>query len=112
MPHSRDTAAVRVAACVVSIALVVDRADWHARELSAAFAALGARARLVTLPECAIDTTSPSGVTLEGFGSALPDAVLVRSMSGGTFEAVTLRLGLLHALRELGVVVWNDARAI
>ena len=33
-------------------------------------------------------------------------------MSGGTFEAVTLRLGILHALRENGVLVWNDARAI
>jgi RimK family alpha-L-glutamate ligase len=33
-------------------------------------------------------------------------------MSGGTFEAVTLRLGVLHALSELGVTVWNDARAI
>ena len=33
-------------------------------------------------------------------------------MSGGTFEAVTMRLGVLHALRELGVPVWNDARAI
>ena len=33
-------------------------------------------------------------------------------MSGGPFEAVTLRLGVLHALRELGVMVWNDARAI
>jgi glutathione synthase/RimK-type ligase-like ATP-grasp enzyme len=37
---------------------------------------------------------------------------MVRSMSGGTFEAVTLRLGILHALRECGVTVWNDARAI
>jgi len=36
----------------------------------------------------------------------------VRTMSGGPFEAVTLRLGVLHALRELGVMVWNDARAI
>ena len=33
-------------------------------------------------------------------------------MSGGTFQAVTLRLGILHALRENGVLVWNDARAI
>jgi tetrahydromethanopterin:alpha-L-glutamate ligase len=36
----------------------------------------------------------------------------VRTMSGGSFEAVTLRLGILHALRELGVTVWNDARTI
>jgi RimK family alpha-L-glutamate ligase len=33
-------------------------------------------------------------------------------MAGGTFEAVTLRLGVLHAAREAGVLVWNDARAI
>jgi tetrahydromethanopterin:alpha-L-glutamate ligase len=33
-------------------------------------------------------------------------------MAGGTFEAVTLRLGILHALHELGVMVWNEARAI
>jgi RimK family alpha-L-glutamate ligase len=31
---------------------------------------------------------------------------------GGSFEEVTRRLGILHALRELGVLVWNDARAI
>jgi RimK family alpha-L-glutamate ligase len=33
-------------------------------------------------------------------------------MSGGTFEAVTLRLGILHALEEIGVPVWNRARSI
>ena len=49
---------------------------------------------------------------IDGFGERLPDAVVVRSMSGGTFEAVTLRLGVLHALRERGVLVWNDARSI
>jgi RimK family alpha-L-glutamate ligase len=38
--------------------------------------------------------------------------VIVRTMSGGTFEAVTMRLGILHALREQDVMVWNDARAI
>jgi hypothetical protein len=32
---------------------------------------------------------------------------MVRSMSGGSFEAVTLRLGILHAARELGVMVWE-----
>jgi RimK family alpha-L-glutamate ligase len=38
--------------------------------------------------------------------------MVVRSMSGGSFEAVTLRLGILHAAHDLGVMVWNDARAI
>ena len=36
----------------------------------------------------------------------------MRFVPGGTFEQVTLYLGLLHGLRELGVTVWNDARAI
>ena len=44
--------------------------------------------------------------------SALPDAVCVRTMDGGSFEAVTRRLGVLHALGRLGVLVSNDARAI
>jgi RimK family alpha-L-glutamate ligase len=92
--------------------LVTDRADWHSRELTRAFAALGARAVLVTLPSCAIETGRSSGLVIPGFAEGLPDAVVVRSMSGGTFEVVTLRLGILHALRELGVTVWNDARAI
>jgi RimK family alpha-L-glutamate ligase len=43
---------------------------------------------------------------------ALPDAVFVRDMSGGSFEAVTLRLGVLHALQHIGVPAWNSARAI
>src|SRR5262249_58952159 len=42
----------------------------------------------------------------------VPAAVVVRTVSGGGFEAVALRLGMLHALRALGVLVWNDARAI
>ena len=45
-------------------------------------------------------------------GSRLPDAVHVRTLSAGSFEAITKRLGVLHALAKLGVVVWNDARAI
>ena len=36
----------------------------------------------------------------------------MRAVAAGSFEEVTRRLGVLHALRELGVPVWNDARAI
>lgn len=95
-----------------SIALVSDSNDWHARALAKAFAALGARARVLMLPDCRIDTGNANGLSLPGFGAGLPDAVFVRTMSGGSFEAVTLRLGILHALSEIGVPVWNNARAI
>ena len=94
------------------VGLVVDRMDWHARELAAALAARGIGTVPIRLHLCGFSTQVPGGLQIDGFGERLPDAVVVRSMSGGTFEAVTLRLGVLHALRERGVLVWNDARAI
>src|SRR5829696_8717470 len=101
MPRSPDKPARKVAASTASIALVTDAVDWHARALMRAFARLGVRATPLMLPACAIDTTRRSGLAIPGFDH-LPDAVMVRSLSGGTFEAVTLRLGALHALREVG----------
>jgi len=94
------------------VGLVVCSMDWHARVLTHAFAALGVTATLVKLTACGFATSNPAGLTIDGFGDGLPDAMLVRDMAGGTFEAVTLRLGVLHAAREAGVMVWNDARAI
>jgi tetrahydromethanopterin:alpha-L-glutamate ligase len=94
------------------VALVVEGMDWHARVLTKAFAALGVRTTTVSLQSCAIETERAFGLNIAGLGDRLPDAVLVRTMSGGTFQAVTLRLGILHALRDVGVLVWNDARAI
>src|SRR6516165_10396831 len=112
MLPSLDTIAAEPARAAPCIALVVDRFDWHARQLDKEFAARGARCVPVRVNACRFATQSPSGLILDGLCERLPDAVMVRTMSGGTFEAVTVRLGILHALRELGVPVWNDARAI
>jgi len=112
MPHSGEALAAAGGTSLLSIALITDRRDWHARELGKALAGLGARAVCVELAACGFDTESPSGLNIAGFGGRLPSAVLVRSMAGGSFEAVTLRLGILHALRENRVPVINDARAI
>jgi tetrahydromethanopterin:alpha-L-glutamate ligase len=94
------------------VGLVIDSVDWHARQFIAALSSRSVETVLVQLSSCGIATSNPSGLYLDRFGKALPDAVVVRTMSGGPFEAVTLRLGVLHALRELGVMVWNDARTI
>lgn len=80
--------------------------------MEAAFAALGARCVRVDLAACDFDTRSPTGLALPFLRSRLPDAAHVRTMAAGSFEAITKRLGVLHALAQLGVVVWNDARAI
>ena len=95
-----------------TILVVSDQQDWHVRQMEAAFNALGARVARIDLAACDFDTRSPSGLALQSLGARLPDAVHVRTLSAGSFEAVTKRLGVLHALAKLGVVVWNDARAI
>jgi RimK family alpha-L-glutamate ligase len=95
------------------IGIATDATGWHTGRLRRALRERGAAARCFDLADCRFDTTSgPHGIVLPGFGHTLPDAVFVRGIAGGTFEQVTLRLGLLHALRELGVPVYNDARAI
>src|ERR1700727_1504050 len=110
MPHSPET--VASGADRPTVLVISDQRDWHARQMEAAFAAVGARVERVDLADCGFDTRSASGLSLPVLGSRLPDAVHVRTLSAGSFEAITKRLGVLHALTKLGVVVWNDARAI
>lgn len=94
-----------------AILLLGDPSDGHSRTLTAALENRGARVVQCSLRDCGIDTTRPFGLHIPGF-EGLPDGVFVRGIPAGTFEQVTLRLGVLHAMRELGVAVWNDARAI
>jgi len=95
------------------VAIMADETGWHTRQLQSALRARGAVGRCIDLADCHIDTTAAwHGLVLPGFGRELPDAVLVRGVAGGSFEQVTKRLGVLHMLRELGVPVYNDARAI
>jgi tetrahydromethanopterin:alpha-L-glutamate ligase len=110
MPHSPDPTG-RLADRPL-VLLISDQRDWHARQMEAAFTAAGARVERIDLVDCGFDTRSPSGLSLPVLGWRLPDAVHVRTLSAGSFEAITKRLGVLHALTKLGVTVWNDARAV
>ncbi len=96
------------------LALLIEegRGEWHARRIVRSLEAMGARVTVSSLPHCAFDTGLKSGIDIPGFKGELPDGIFVRSISAGTLEQITFRLGLLHALRESGVRVWNDARAI
>lgn len=94
------------------LAVFVDAKDWHARRLEAAFAARGFEAVCVSLARAAFDHGRPLGLALPGFGGRAPVGAFVRTVAGGSFEQVTRRLGVLHALRAQGVPVCNDARAI
>ncbi len=96
----------------IALFLEEESGNWHVRRLAEAMRARGVEAVVSSLPRCAFDTGLASGIDIPGFDGTLPDAVFVRSISQGTLEQITFRLGLLHALRESGVRVWNDARAI
>ena len=88
MPRSPDQIALGAVAAAPLVAVMTDRVDWHARVLLQALRARGARPVTAHLTDCRFDTGRPDGLLVDGCGDRLPDAVLVRTMSGGSFEAV------------------------
>jgi RimK family alpha-L-glutamate ligase len=94
------------------ILVVSDNSDARSRGLAKSLRQRGAIAVTAPLAAIAFDTGRLSGLAIPGFGQRLPDAVLVRSVAAGSFEAITRRLGALHALGRLSVPVWNSAQAI
>jgi RimK family alpha-L-glutamate ligase len=97
----------------VKLVIFAEDPDWHCRRLAAACARQGATVAIETLRACRFRLGEPGpGIDIPALDGALPDAAIVRAIPNGSFEQVTFRLSLLHALRELGVPVVNDARAI
>jgi tetrahydromethanopterin:alpha-L-glutamate ligase len=93
------------------VAVFTDKLDWHVDHTLAAFRALGATPVAVRLSACRIDTSRPDSLAIPGF-HALPDLALVRAIGDGSLEAITMRLGVLHALEALGAPLLNPVRAI
>lgn len=100
------------AARPLRVGLAADNGEWHRSRLFAALRASGIEPVLFSLADVKIVTGGGEPLRIPGFDGELPDGVLLRTISGGTFEATTMRLGVLHALVAAGVVVWNDPRAI
>lgn len=115
------------------IVILTDDPGWHGARLREAFALRNVEARFASLRDCRFDLDHPgrdvggigvgstgvrssgvgnSGVVIPAFEGRLPDGVFVRGVPGGTLEQVVLRLDILHALKLLGVPVYNDGRAI
>ncbi len=94
------------------IPIFTDEAGWHGAQLATAFAGRGSEAVFVSLPDCAIDLSDeiPS-IKIPHF-NALPKAVFVRGIASGTLQQITMRLNILHMLKALGVMVYNDGKAI
>ena len=95
------------------IALFTDDPGWHGARLRHAFANQGFSCDYVSITECRI-IVEPGKLPIQipGFEHALPDAVFVRGVPGGSLEEVVFYLDILHALKALNIPVYNDGRAI
>jgi RimK family alpha-L-glutamate ligase len=95
------------------VPVFTDDPGWHGKRLKEAFAARGCEAVFVSLKDCHLDLThGQAGVCIPGFDGRLPDGAFVRGVPGGTLQQVIVRLNILHALKMLGVAVYNDGRAV
>jgi RimK family alpha-L-glutamate ligase len=95
------------------IAIFTDEPGWHGDRLAYEFAARGCHVRFVSLKNCHFDLANEVPVLhLPNFGSSLPDAAFVRGVPGGSLEQIVFYLDVLHALTEMGLPVYNGARAI
>lgn len=95
------------------IAIITDDPGWHGAELHNAFASEGFQCTNVSLTDCRFEIgTGGNSLLIPGFEDRLPDGVFVRGVPGGSLEEVVFYLDILHALQELNILVYNDARAI
>lgn len=95
------------------VAVFTDDPGWHGARLTEAFAERGFDCCYVSLTDCRIVVESGTlPLYIPGFEQALPDLVFVRGVPGGTLQEVVFYLDVLHALKTLGIPVYNDGRAI
>lgn len=96
-----------------NIAIITEDPGWHGARLREALAANGYGHRYVSLTACRLNLESGGlPVILPGFEDSLPDGVFVRGVPGGSLEQVVFYLDVLHALKLLGITVYNEGRAI
>ena len=95
------------------IAIITDEPGWHGEQLRTAFADHDYASQFVSIKDCHFNFNEgfPS-IELPGFARQFPYGVFVRGVPGGSLEQVVLYLDILHALRALNIVVYNDAKAI
>ncbi len=89
-----------------------EQGGWHGTQLASALALRGIEAVFVSLQDCVIDLSADKPSIQIPHFNQLPKAVFVRGIAGGTLQQITTRLNILHALKMLGVTVYNDGKAI
>lgn len=95
------------------IAIFTDDPGWHGKQLRLAFASRGYTSEYVSLTACKINLDATElPIQIPGFESAMPDAVFVRGVPGGSLQEVVFYLDILHALKIMGIPVYNDGHTV
>ena len=96
----------------MKIVIFTDDAGWHGAQLKQAFLARGVEPIFASLQDCVIDLSGKQPHIQIPPIDALPKAAFVRGIAGGSLQQITARLNILHMLKALGVLVYNDGKAI
>jgi RimK family alpha-L-glutamate ligase len=98
---------------IPKIAIFTDDAGWHGKQLQHAFQLLGYDSVFVSLSECRFNLENHAlPIFIPEFETKLPVAAFVRGVPGGSLEEVVLYLDFLHALKIMGIPVYNDANVV
>lgn len=91
---------------------VCNHGGWHGKQLKLALAKHGAEVTFASLKDCVLDlsATIPK-INIPDF-DGVPNVAFVRGIASGTLQQITMRLNVLHALKMMGVLVYNDTKAI
>ena len=92
----------------MQIPIFTDEAGWHGAQLIKAFKARGVDAHCMPLHACLINMSGPGPAIRIPGHTALPQAVFVRGVAGGSLQQVVTRLNVMHMLAMQGVLVYND----
>jgi len=97
---------------VKNVIIFSDSHDWHSNQLKKELKKLKCNVFCLTLDDCFIKTNSKNNIFIPGFSKNLPDGCFIRTIGKGTFQQITRRLTILHVLKKLKVVLFNNVNCI
>ena len=96
----------------MKIVIFTDDPGWHGAQLKQAFLARGVEPIFASLQDCVIDLSGKQPHIQIPPIDEVPKTAFVRGIAGGSLQQITARLNILHMLKALGVLVYNDGKAI
>ena len=97
---------------IKKVIIFSDSHDWHSNELKKELKKLNCKVFCLSLDDCFINTYNKNNIFIPGFSKNLPDGCFIRTIGKGTFQQITRRLTILHVLKKLKVVLFNDVNCI